>query len=591
MDYLPDISPDKAQYYNEAALRKRRQRRSITGLKGQTVAPAPLRPNFIYYDDMNIVKFGLDFENARLAKFKGVTSVRPEEWYSEPELHASEMWKSQCLDIIDARLASYRGKTNGRVPNRNDKIKTTSAARHVFNVTKLLDLVTIAGGPELQIKAWTIPGKWRAVAERIMERSCGAGSLFHIQASNVPPVEFGDIIPRDFAPLQLSSTEMGDFEPRLNDAQELVNRLDVPDNVLFFPARLTHAPNLPQNISDKMQKFIQHQYCNIAMGRKTRTRILSDAGYPVDEFVNDFGELNSDEQPTPHEPRWLDLSQFTLNPYFKGLFGSRLVCSYGRCEISLDPIADVPNSRLFPDVLLDYFSGDFVSQPRCKTLGLYMWEPGWQADGHARLKYLANVHNRSGIRVGQLLTIIRKQSSVAITKWIEQVENLRRWVGAGHWKHDIWTVRGTPKLVLLLSNQQILSDQGYEHDEIHDCCVPYTSSDLSLPVAKLQWLESVDRSSRVVRQGEWMPEALMKSPRVTSPHAGVLLDIYSIGFNGSLFDNEVPVAGWKDKRYTKLLELVRREVTVMEWTDMAEGVEAPGVDRWKRALAKLRDNE
>jgi hypothetical protein len=191
-----------------------------------------------------------------------------------------------------------------------------------------------------------------------------------------------------------------------------------------------------------------------------------------------------------------------------------------------------------------------VTQPPCKVLGIYHSQdskldrdfPYWSnSDRTSTVKLLARIRNDKGVRIDQMFAILDEHAATVLESWTSRAEKLANHANDGHWQEDIWHVPGTPRFTLLLDSAA-MGDDGL--DDYSDAAlikadmdaVDLASRDLAT-FHQRDWhsvTESWVVTTRILdghitrhcylfadawrkeRQREWLPEALIDEPMVSS---------------------------------------------------------------------------
>jgi hypothetical protein len=181
-------------------------------------------------------------------------------------------------------------------------------------------------------------------------------------------------------------------------------------------------------------------------------------------------ELNTISVPLPasRHPHcyWLDFTQLELNPYLDVLFGQRMEVRRGRCELRLSTASPgLPSllDRTLSTSFLRVVEQTLFTKPRCKTLGLYVndatrseairateEDPLW-----CDLRFLERINDEDGIRIGQLLRALVRQSGRIISTWTQQTQRLKHTVRTGHWIDDVWNLPGWPTVYIMLDHMEM----------------------------------------------------------------------------------------------------------------------------------------
>ncbi|KAI4934403.1 hypothetical protein J4E85_002259 [Alternaria conjuncta] len=175
-------------------------------------------------------------------------------------------------------------------------------------------------------------------------------------------------------------------------------------------------------------------------------------------------ELKSFYSP-PDGPRWLDLSQFEVNPYFVDLFGDCFQPFQGSYTVTIKPHIQeylrslASNTGPSREQLVNNM---FLTRPPCKVLRIYATTKSREG-----LQMVGSVHQTDGVRIGDLLLQLQQHFSTAIELWRSRSQSLRKLI-AGHeslwdseeeeiagyeslWgSEEAWICPGFPKLIIFL---------------------------------------------------------------------------------------------------------------------------------------------
>jgi hypothetical protein len=338
---------------------------------------------------------------------------------------AVEQWRSEALRAIDARVAMfssdavphYTVATHGlQVPASPN---LSASVHRLLLIPELLELILRQATPQAQHTAWNVDRLWRRTIEHILAYECRS----YYPCS---PVEYGDRIDiqTGISWMQPSDDEIAHVEQETATAsQRPLHEL----RQVYYPARIVQASSL----SGAAYLAIQDAY---------------------ERLQWKLAETDAVDQ----SRRWIDLSQFMMNPHVVELFGDRMQLKLGRCEIALKAGTGQPRlvqgslpSGNFANLIADMF----LTEPPCKALGIYMTQ---QHSHHLHL--LVTVSNEDGIRVGQFLGALQQHAGKLLSAWRVQVEHFRRKIGWSHWadfstteqKRLPWIYHGSPKFFVFL---------------------------------------------------------------------------------------------------------------------------------------------
>jgi len=372
-----------------------------------------------------------------------------------------EEWRRTLLHTIDARLQLYSNHTPSmRAPTSSTARELqpgsfSFSARRVFDIPELLEMILRYATTDSQYAAWNVDVSWRQTIRYIL------ASRYHSHHP-CPPVNHGQRIDRQLSWLQPTEQEIIDIEHAilsLPQGPATTTSTPIPGLRPYFPAKIFQARNIPQLYYDKIRNW----YGFMWLRRSGR--------------LPQFGS-----------PCWLDLSQFSFNPYFLGLFPGRVRLHLGRCEIILSPCSSEQRvyKRPLPQRAFDeLISSMFLTEPPCKALGIYLPRYSGRA-----LRLVAKVRDAEGIRVGQVLRTLEQNADDALSCWKDGSKDFRRdieelcWSELTRWdaKLNASNSEAYPKFIIFL-----------EPDE-----------DASTPIAKRTF--SLGNETKQARQEEWYGE-------------------------------------------------------------------------------------
>jgi len=244
----------------------------------------------------------------------------------------------------------------------------------------MLEAILRAAAPETQLTAYNVSSSWRAMATFVVGSIARSSTWLGVHHP-CGPVEFGDPVHTSLDWNQPSCEEISTFERDVVDARQMLR--DMPDkhtelSPFYFPARLSQANDLTQTASDQYQILEAYQKDLIRDGMVLRLRERRRAGENTPAAYTTFGTPGSpDGQPTTHTPKWLDFTQFDINPYFSGLFADndRISLRKGRIDIAM---RRGPNhNRVYdcdalpsPDALGALIGQMFFTNPPCKQVSI-----------------------------------------------------------------------------------------------------------------------------------------------------------------------------------------------------------------------------
>ncbi|KAF2657490.1 hypothetical protein K491DRAFT_714338 [Lophiostoma macrostomum CBS 122681] len=188
----------------------------------------------------------------------------------------------------------------------------------------------------------------------------------------------------------------------------------------------------------------------------------------------------------PHTPRWVDLSQFKLNPYLVGLFPGRFEARRGEYQIALRPAVD-PQKKLINTSLVSKLAFErldignlSVPQPPIKELCLKI-EVTWDRSLTPKEKTFKTqrwVEDSKGITIKQLLDALEAYADQAVAFWIKEAKYMREAIvhleddslfGTKTYE-DVWRTPGKPKIVLSLYGNSYDEDASLRHGSL--LCYP-----------------------------------------------------------------------------------------------------------------------
>jgi hypothetical protein len=277
----------------------------------------------------------------------------------------------------------------------------------------------------------------------------------------------------------------------------------------------------------------------IADGTVVALRELRGRGESTPPAWIDFGLPGSPDQSVPHAPKWLDFTQFELNPYFTGLFADeeRISVVKGRIDIALRRdygAARVYDCHKLPEIdeLKKLIGPMYFTSPPCKKVSIGVWRRASKGRQHGLFQCWTTLIGSNGLTVDHILSSLQTHAESAVDCWdqITRVQLLCDLPNT-HWKHDIWNHRGVPILSIVLRN----------HDS----------------ESQNHWLQTINMEPRVVRQGEWMPKEMMKPPVSTSPDVEQLLPgLYNIGIREPILEDQQRTVWHRLAEYERVLERI-----------------------------------
>jgi len=356
-------------------------------------------------------------------------------WPSPPprprdELEAGvEDWRKSALEAIDARVAlfDHRQRTSNRCLQIAPLTKSgcTGLPHSALLIPELLEYILRLATPSAQCAAWYVSRSWRLTTEYIWMQ----------QYHNPQPceaIEFGQSYDPSLHWLPAAKEDIIELEqsaPLL--LQQSVTSEGWGKPAPFIPARLTQDPSVPVHTYATLQAWYDRRF----HGAHNGVVLLPSRA---------------------DGPRWLDFSQFCFNPYFLDLLHGRVVFKHGRCEINFQPGSrNVFACPLPANVFESTIGSMYLTQPPCKTLGLYLT---YQDGEHLHL--LERVHSVDGIRVQEFLTALQHHSAEAYRTWRNRAAKLKQAIAQphwtsfsyGYWRRKFWTVPGCPRFAIFLED-------------------------------------------------------------------------------------------------------------------------------------------
>jgi hypothetical protein len=438
---------------------------------------------------------------------------------SDTELRALEAWRTEVLSIVNQRIAQFvtRSSTCAQLRWRNrTRILAAPAAAgsssRALGIGEIVERVLRFADPDVHLVAWSVNHLWQKSAAWAMGEHGIAKKYYASQ--RVRPVSFAEHIHEsDGIPnTRLTIDELeeldrfteklyGDVVRRVQDP---AYKRSVPDRTLgeagrpplgdavyYLPARLTQALNLPAALSRRIRVLLQDQYWH--------RWNLSDLQLLEVKYSN-----------TLHSSRWLDFSQFEMNPYLDALFPDRFAIVDGAGELSFRPSwsdqCHVINRHHIPLNALAHIENQFITYPPVTTVNVGIWLPETVSEDRRDLMSLCECHNARGVRIGALIHGLEVSTTLAKGYWAFWAQQLGQAASRGHWTQDIWHISGVPKLVLTLEGDRILE----EYDE---------------EILNHHWAQTNRVVPRSTREAEWIPPNLTSSFQTTTSLADTKGDI------------------------------------------------------------------
>jgi len=370
-----------------------------------------------------------------------------------------EEWRTSALRTIDARIALYDPKPIGQ----DAPPATSSASPHAhysgshraLDVVEILEHILSYASPRTHFAAWNVSRHWREIVVHTL------GTQYRVPYP-CAAVEYGDTIPPSLKWLPPSEDGVTRLQNTCNIRNPYAYRRILSDH--FLTARFTQAYTLPQELLTSLHTKIRSEY-----GRFGSSSIYSLA----------------------EEPRWLDLSQLEVNPYFVDLFGDCFQPFQGNYTITIKPrihdyLKDLSSSKIGPS-REQLIHSMFLSRPPCKVLRI-------RAIGkiHEEMQVLGIVSKEDGVRVGDLLLLLQQHFSTATELWQARSRSLREEV-SGHTTPfrmlEAWNCPGFPKLAIFLEGMA-QSDRPLAH---HLCTIFQRNRYMH----KTEWHEDHTKPTRI----------------------------------------------------------------------------------------------
>lgn len=189
---------------------------------------------------------------------------------------------------------------------------------------------------------------------------------------------------------------------------------EVFGDAFLLAARLPQAEKVPQSTSDAFRVLCEAQFAVFY----TSGRFL------VEVLLSRLGG-----------PRWTDLSQFQINPYFLDQLEDCLQLTHGSFVVTIEPrLQHDLRDRALPTGLEQLVDTMFLTSPPCKVLGIYALSPESARPSPEGLHSVKRLHRANGIRVGDLLRQIRQLMPTAIRRWRDNSRTIHQ-----HIEREDWT--------------------------------------------------------------------------------------------------------------------------------------------------------
>ena len=383
---------------------------------------------------------------------------RPTAGISGPALRDQEAWQCRVQAVIDRRLAEYATGARRRherpgnefppagLPAANPSAPC-SAAQHVFDTGELVEIILRFAGPTAQLLAYNLSPTWRAASQAFINddrrSEYGAGSPHR-------PVNYGDVMPNAHI-LHPSSTvpqyQIDKLRLLTTRAQNGLFTSPLP-RFSYWPAILTQDPRVNVKLATTIVFIYQTQiYTYPYLWANLGSVFTDDALLRADLTLGLHARVSI---PRPHPLRFLDLSQFSLNPFFAALFPSRIGLHGGAYEITLPPYSShIRDARISP-VALQGVASLFVTSPPVTTLALTIRVPAPVGPWIQGVETLDTVHDGGGVRVGMLVGRMEALERRVKGDWRFWTQMMRNTVAENAKGTDYWCVRARPVVVVRL---------------------------------------------------------------------------------------------------------------------------------------------
>lgn len=430
------------------------------------------------------------FEDAWTTCWKrDVVNRRPEHppTYSSQEQVFVDAWRllvSGHILLRTSGIAPRKPDSERKATLMSQSPELTSQSEHrALRIPELLEMVLHHAGTEMQVVALNVSTTWRASA--VSAITCPSHIMEFRHPRECEPIEYGQTIKFE---LPGSSLISEGIEPSGIHALMTTGKRNRTEGrkYVYFPARSTQIPDLPQMIQTALSIF------NIGQAAQV------DLRFPV--------------APVNTESFWLDFSQVQANPYFYHLFAQTGYMQNGHWEIPLNP----SSNGLFPGrssglkLFLESIGPMHVTYPLCKTLGIYHLDTS-KKTGAGFHKLLVRLHNKDGIRISQLVNAMEQCTPTITWTWEQNVDHfLEKIVPVSHWIDDIWQLPGTPKLIVRLdSHEMTTGGPGFEALYMQD---QNREADVEA-IARYGYNIHITRGPclaatpfRAIRESEWLPQ-------------------------------------------------------------------------------------
>ncbi|KAF1997598.1 hypothetical protein P154DRAFT_578707 [Amniculicola lignicola CBS 123094] len=239
---------------------------------------------------------------------------------SEADFRELHLWRQSVSDIIDKHLTEFieaNGVQSKSKSLLNEGCGVDSASRRVAGIAELVEKTLRCADPITHLVVLGVCKRWRDISLLVMKPRTPAEDF----QREYPclPVKPGDDCPRDIC-LQPASKEDVRFMQGEVDIDHHydrdgvfrgIQRLGIPGmpdiiKTVYYPGRLIHRPDVFQfcvfepdsDMSSQEIPFIEGFYRNQLF----------------------WNGINAIQLHRRAKPKWVDLSQFRFNPYFRELF-------------------------------------------------------------------------------------------------------------------------------------------------------------------------------------------------------------------------------------------------------------------------------
>ncbi|KAH6882861.1 hypothetical protein BKA58DRAFT_434622 [Alternaria rosae] len=325
------------------------------------------------------------------------------------------------------------------------------ASHRALDVVELLKQILSHASPRTHYAAWNVSRRWREIVIHMLDMQYRAPYPY-------VAVEQGGIVPPSLRWLPPCEDEITRLQNTFNITTAHAYSRSLSDP--FLIARFTQADTLPQQLFTSLHNRIRSDF------RLYR----SPSFYSLAE-----------------EPRWLDLSQVEVNPYFVHLCGDCFQPFQGNYTISIKPrIKDYlgDSSSTTGPFWEQLIHNMFLGRPTCKVLRIYA---------------IGKIHEE--------VQALGTHSSTATELWRTRSKSLREEI-IGHTTpveiHKAWNCPGFPKLAVFLESTA-QSGPPFAH---HPCDI----NTRNIYMHKTEWHEDHLKPTRIFAGN---PE--LRDPRLDRP--------------------------------------------------------------------------